>query len=233
MQNGASMAECLKDVSLLEEILGKEGNEFSIHGKLTIFLALFALLAQTSLVAVLFGAYKISIVDGYTIILSHLFIPTKVQSMDSLKDLIVFHQFFFSVQLSAFLFGYLAVIMTYGIARMYKQTPILTGVVFRLPLLRWRLHFACSHDLNHVSWYCDRNGGDETRPHPASRALQEVITETGSGRDPEECLCSQELGRGQDDAAKRNGAGERDETIIIIEKVKKCLIIGKLSGKRQ
>jgi len=178
MQNGTSMAECLKDVSLLEEILGEEGNEFSLHGKLMIFLALFALLAQTSIVAVLFGAYNISIVDGYTIIRSHLLIPSEVQSMDRLKDLIVFHQFFFfSVQLSAFLFGSLPVIMTYGIARVHKQTPILTGVVFRLPLLRRRLHFARSPDLNHVSWYCDRMALMKPGHIPRAGPPQEVITE--------------------------------------------------------
>ena len=181
------MAGCLKDSSLLDDLAREDGSEFSIHGKLMILLALFALLVLTSSAAVVFGAYKISITDVYSIILSHLLHLSEAQNMDSLKDIIVwdlrlprvllaitvgfalsaagatfqgcfrnplvepyilgissgaafgaamgivFHQFFFSVQAAAFIFGSLAVIMAYGIARVNKETPtvtlILAGVI--------------------------------------------------------------------------------------------------------
>lgn len=42
---------------------------------------------------------------------------------------IVFHEFFFSVQVSAFLFGSLAVAMAYSIARVNKTTPIVTLIL--------------------------------------------------------------------------------------------------------
>lgn len=156
---------------------------YSEGRKVLILSALFVLLLITVGVAITFGAYSISIVDVYGIVLAHLSPFGDLSSVTKLHNTIVwelriprvllavavgtalatagavfqgcfrnplvepyilgissgaafgaamgivFSSFFLSIQLSAFIFGSMAVAMAYFLARVRKETPIVTLIL--------------------------------------------------------------------------------------------------------
>lgn len=177
------MAELTKMIRLAERLGFDQEYGFSDIYKTLILLALMALLIFTVGVAITFGAYSISVIDVYRIVVAHVSPLGDLSNVARLHNTIVwelriprvllavtvgtalatagavfqgcfrnplvepfilgvssgaafgaalgivFTRFFISIQLSAFVFGSLAVAMAYLLARVRNETPVVTLIL--------------------------------------------------------------------------------------------------------